>query len=50
MISFIDLARNRYSCRKYLDKPIEEEKLLQVLEAARIAPSAANKQPWIFLL
>ena len=48
MISFLDLARRRFSSRKYLDKSVEEDKLLKVLEAARIAPSAANKQPWIF--
>jgi len=47
-MNFHELARNRFSSRKYLDKPIEEEKLLKVLEAARIAPSAANKQPCLF--
>lgn len=35
----------RYSVRDYADKPIEEEKLQQVLEAGRIAPTAANRQP-----
>ena len=48
MTSFLELAKTRFSSRKYLAKPVEEEKLLKVLEAARIAPSAANKQPWIF--
>lgn len=48
MIDFLELARNRFSSRKYLNKPVEKNKLLKVLEAARIAPSAANKQPWIF--
>ena len=47
-MEFLDIAKHRYSSRKYLDKPIEEEKLLKVLEAARVAPSAVNKQPWIF--
>ncbi|MDD3839819.1 MAG: nitroreductase family protein [Clostridia bacterium] len=42
---FIDLAKRRYSTRKYKDQPVELEKLQQVLEAARIAPSAANLQP-----
>ncbi len=50
MINFLDLARHRFSSRKYLNKPVEEDKLLKVLEAARIAPSAANKQPWIFYI
>jgi nitroreductase len=47
-MTFLEIAKNRYSSRKYLDKPVEEEKLLKVLEAARVAPSAVNKQPWIF--
>jgi nitroreductase len=47
-MDFLSLAKNRYSSRKYLSKPIEEEKLLKVLEAARVAPSAVNKQPWSF--
>lgn len=49
-MSFIELAKKRYSSRSYLNKPIEEDKLLQVLEAARIAPSASNKQPWYFIV
>jgi nitroreductase len=47
-MTFLEIAKNRYSSRKYANKPIEEEKLLKVLEAARIAPSAANRQPWLF--
>ncbi|MCX6258677.1 MAG: nitroreductase family protein [Bacteroidia bacterium] len=46
MISFIDLAKSRYSCRKYLTRAIEKDKIDRVLEAGRIAPSAANYQPW----
>ena len=49
-MNFLDLAKKRFSSRKYLSKQIEEEKLLKILEAARIAPSAANKQPWIFFI
>ncbi|MEA2105118.1 MAG: nitroreductase family protein [Bacteroidota bacterium] len=49
-MTFIDLAKQRYSCRKYLDKPIEKTLLLQVLESGRIAPSAKNKQPWHFVV
>jgi nitroreductase len=48
MTSFNTLARQRFSSRKYLNQPVEEDKLIKVLEAGRIAPSAANKQPWIF--
>jgi nitroreductase len=47
---FLDLAKKRFSSRKYLNQPIEEEKIIKVLEAARIAPSAANKQPCIFFV
>ncbi len=36
----------RRSVRNYLDKPVEEEKLMEVLEAGRLAPSACNNQPW----
>lgn len=45
-MSFLELAKRRYSVRKYRDKPIEEDKLMRVLEAGRIAPSATNAQPW----
>lgn len=49
-MTFLDLAKQRYSCRKYKHQPIEEEKLLKVLEAARVAPSACNLQPWHFIV
>lgn len=47
-MNFIDLAKNRFSCRAYESKEIEEKKLKLVIEAARIAPSANNQQPWFF--
>jgi nitroreductase len=50
MSNFLDLAKARYSVRSYLDKPVEQEKLEYVLEAGRIAPSAANFQPWHFIV
>jgi len=46
-MEFLDLAKQRYSCRQYLDKEVEQEALMQVLEAGRIPPPAANRQPWI---
>ena len=49
-MAFIDLAKNRFSSRKFLDKPVEKEMLLKVLEAGRVAPSAMNKQPWHFVV
>ena len=44
----LDLARSRYSCRAYLSKPVEEEKLEYIKECMRLAPSAVNRQPWKF--
>lgn len=48
MNTFLDLAKHRFSCRKYEDKEVETEKIEQVLEAGRVAPSAKNLQPWRF--
>jgi len=42
--------KNRRSVRSYLDKKIPEELLHKVLEAARLAPSASNRQPWKFVI
>ena len=36
--------QTRYSCRGFADRPIEKEKIEQILEAARLAPSASNQQ------
>lgn len=44
-MSFLELARRRFAVRKFEARKVEEEKLLQILEAGRIAPTAANKQP-----
>ena len=49
-MSFLELTKKRYAVRSYKDKPVEREKLLQILEAARNAPSAANRQPWHFIV
>jgi nitroreductase len=49
-MSFIDIAMKRHSVREYKDIPVENEKILQILEAARIAPSAVNYQPWHFIV
>jgi nitroreductase len=46
MKDFLTLASQRYSVRNYLDKPVEDEKLNYILECGRVAPSAANYQPW----
>ena len=47
---FQELVRSRRSIRRYLDKPVEKEKVLTCIEAARLAPSADNVQPWRFLI
>ena len=49
-MDFLQLAKSRYSCRKYQDKPIEKEVMTKVLEAGRVAPSAKNNQPWRFVV
>jgi nitroreductase len=49
-MKFIDIAKERYSCRNYKTDDIGDEKLMMVLEASRIAPSAANYQPWHFIV
>ena len=49
-MTIIEVIRKRYSCRTYEDKPIEQEKLDTILEAARQAPSAKNLQDWRFVL
>ena len=45
----LELIRKRYSCRAYQDRPVEQEKLAQIFEAARLAPSAKNLQDWRFI-
>ena len=44
-MEFSQAIKERFSVRRYDERPIEEEKLRSVLEAGRIAPTAANKQP-----
>ena len=49
-MDFLQLAAKRQSVRRYLDKPVEREKIERCLEAARLAPSACNSQPWKFIV
>lgn len=46
----LSAIKERRSIRKYSDKPVEDEKLHKVLEAARLAPSAKNLQNWKFIV
>jgi len=45
-MDFRELINTRYSVRAYKSEPVEDEKLQQVLDAARLAPTAANRQPF----
>ena len=45
-MEFLELAEQRYSVRSYKAQPVEDEKLEEVLEAARLAPTACNLQPF----
>jgi len=49
-MSFLELARKRTSIRGYENTPVSQDELDTVLEAGRIAPSAANFQPWDFVV
>lgn len=50
MMYLLSLSQNRYSVRSYSDQSVEPEKLDYLLEVARLAPSAVNKQPWRFVV
>ncbi|NLM74673.1 MAG: nitroreductase [Clostridiaceae bacterium] len=49
-MSFFEIAEKRYSLRNFDTREVENEKILKVLEAARIAPSACNFQPYHFIV
>ncbi|KXS40184.1 MULTISPECIES: nitroreductase family protein [unclassified Candidatus Frackibacter] len=46
----LDLIKKRKSVRKYEEKEVEDEKIEKLLEAAILAPSAGNRQPWKFIV
>lgn len=50
MMDFAELAAMRQSVRNYSDRPVEENKLMQCIETARLSPSANNSQPWKFVV
>ena len=50
MSNFFELIEKRESCRAYSEKEVEKEKLIKCIEAARLAPSACNSQPWSFVV
>ena len=45
-MDFLELAKARYSCRKFSDRAVEKDKLDKIIEAAIAAPTAKNIQPW----
>lgn len=49
-MDFMHLINKRESIRKYLDKKVEREKIEICIDAARVAPSACNSQPWKFVV
>lgn len=46
----IKAIEERRSIRKYKNKPVEEEKLKEIIESGRISPSGSNTQPWHFII
>jgi len=50
MKSFFDLVQERRSVRSYNEKPVPSELVERAIEAARLAPSAHNSQPWKFIV
>ncbi|MBU0935078.1 MAG: nitroreductase family protein [Spirochaetes bacterium] len=49
-MKFIDLVQKRYSVRKYAETALDAADIQACLEAARLAPSACNSQPWHFIV
>jgi nitroreductase len=49
-MEFFELIKKRYSVRAYISKPVERGKLKKILEAAILAPTAANRQPFRLLV
>lgn len=49
-MTFLELAKKRYSVREYQQKHVEDEKLNMILEAGWVSPTAANQQPNRFLV
>ena len=45
-MDFLELVKERYSCRKISNKEVEQEKIDKIVEAARLAPTAVNFQPF----
>ncbi|TET15773.1 MAG: nitroreductase family protein, partial [Dehalococcoidia bacterium] len=49
-MDFFETVRKRRSLRRFSDQPVAYEDILAMLEAATLAPSATNEQPWPFIV
>jgi len=49
-MTFEELVHERRSVRRYADRPVAREDILKCIEAARLAPSGCNSQPWHFIV
>jgi len=49
-MNMLELSQKRFSARKYTDEPVSDEDLAYIMECARLAPSAVNRQPWKFII
>jgi len=49
-LSFFETVRSRRSVRQFQSTPVPEEHLREILDAARLAPTSGNQQPWKFLV
>jgi len=49
-MDFYDVLKGRRSIRAYKPDPVDRDKLKRILSAARAAPSAANRQPWLLVV
>ena len=49
-MEFAEVVRKRRSIRRYKETPVPRESIVKLLEAARLAPSAAHRQPWHFIV
>jgi len=50
MPEFFDVVGSQRACRAFSDEPVDDDTVTRVLEAATFAPSAENRQPWVFVV
>jgi len=47
---FFEVVHRQRACRRFADRPVDDETIARVLDAATFAPSAENAQPWVFVV